>query len=304
MVYENILELIGKTPLLKLSHLRETEKFKGNIYAKLERFNPAGSSKDRAALFMIKGALERNEINKNSVIIEPTSGNTGIGLASVCAYFGLKLILTMPENMSIERIKLLEFLGAEVILTPKEKGMKGAIEKAEEIKSSTENAFIPSQFENADNKKAHEETTAPEILADLKGKVDVFIAGIGSGGTISGVGKALKDFNPKIEIIGVEPEDSPMITKGVSGPHKIQGIGANFVPENYDAEVVDEVLLASHQKAMEYMKKLATIEGIFVGISSGAALSIAIEIAKQPKYENKNIVVFLPDGGDRYLSVL
>lgn len=304
MVYENILELIGKTPLLKLSHLKETEGLGGNIYAKLERFNPAGSSKDRAALFMIKGAMERGEINENSVIVEPTSGNTGIGLASVCAYLGLKLILTMPENMSVERIKLLEFLGAEVILTPKEKGMKGAIEKAEEIFSSTENAFIPSQFNNPDNPLSHEKTTAPEILADLDGKIDVFIAGIGSGGTISGVGKALKEFNPKIKIIGVEPEGSPMITKGVWGPHKIQGIGANFIPENYNPEVVDEVLSASDNEALEYMKKLATNEGVFVGISSGAALSVAVKFAKKIENKDKNIVVFLPDGGDRYLSTL
>ena len=301
MYYENILELIGNTPLVKLSKLGEKLGLKGNIFAKLERFNPQGSHKDRAALYMIKGAVERGEIKENTVIIEPTSGNTGIGLAFISSYMGIRCILTMPESMSEERKKLLKFLGAQLVLTPASEGMTGAIKKAEELAEKEESAFIPSQFSNEDNIKAHIETTGPEIWDDLNGEVDVFVAGVGSGGTVSGVGRFLKSKNENIRIVAVEPESSPMISKGVSAPHKIQGIGANFVPENYDESVVDEVMTVSDQEALEFQKLICKYEGVFAGISAGAAVCAAVKIAKE---KEANIVVLLSDTGDRYLSSL
>lgn len=301
MYYNNILELIGNTPLVKLSKLKEELGLKGDIFAKLERFNPQGSHKDRAALYMIKGAMERGEIKENTVIIEPTSGNTGIGLAFICSYMNLRCVLTMPESMSEERKKLLRYLGAELILTPAAEGMKGAIKKAEEIAEKEESAFIPSQFSNKDNVRAHIETTGPEILADLGGEVDFFVAGVGSGGTVSGVGSFLKSKNSDIKIVAVEPQSSPMISKGISAPHKIQGIGANFVPENYDPSVVDEVITVSDEDALKFQKLICKLEGIFSGISSGAALCAAAKIAEK---ESGNVVVLLSDTGDRYLSSL
>ncbi len=301
MYYNNILELIGNTPLVKLSKLKEELGLKGDIFAKLERFNPQGSHKDRAALYMIKGAMERGEIKENTVIIEPTSGNTGIGLAFICSYMNLRCVLTMPESMSEERKKLLRYLGAELILTPAAEGMKGAIKKAEEIAEKEESAFIPSQFSNKDNVRAHIETTGPEILADLGGEVDFFVAGVGSGGTVSGVGSFLKSKNSDVKIVAVEPLSSPMISKGISAPHKIQGIGANFVPENYDPSVVDEVITVSDEDALKFQKLICKHEGIFSGISSGAALCAAAKIAEK---ESGNVVVLLSDTGDRYLSSL
>ncbi len=301
MYKNNILELIGNTPIVKLSKLKEALGLKGSVFAKLERFNPMGSHKDRAALYMIKGAMDRGEINENTVIIEPTSGNTGIGLAFICSYMGFRCILTMPESMSEERKKLLSFLGAELILTPAGEGMMGAIKKAEKIAEKEESAFIPSQFSNKDNIRAHIETTGPEIWEDMNGDIDYFVAGVGSGGTISGVGSVLKSKNDKIKVVAVEPQSSPMISCGISAPHKIQGIGANFVPENYDPSVVDEVMTVSDEEALEFQKLICKYEGIFAGISSGAAVAAAAKIAKE---EKGNIVVLLSDTGDRYLSSL
>ena len=299
-VYSSIEELIGKTPLLKLNNVEE-DVF-ANVYAKLEGFNPAGSVKDRAALYMINKAIEDGLIKDGATIIEPTSGNTGIGLAMIGAIRGFKVVLTMPDTMSIERRKLLSAYGAEVVLTDGKLGMKGAIDKAEEIKKATPNSFIPSQFSNPANPLSHYETTGVEIFDELDGKVDVFVAGIGSGGTISGIGKYLKEKNKKVLIVGVEPQDSPLISKGISGSHPIQGIGANFIPVNFNKEFVDEVLTANYSDAKKFVRLMAQRKGVLVGVSSGASLSVAFNLAKKPEFKDKNIVVLLPDSGERYLS--
>lgn len=298
--YNKIDELIGKTPLLKVNNLMAEEGLKSNLFVKLEYLNPAGSVKDRAALYMLNDAEKKGELKKGGTVIEPTSGNTGIGLAAIGASRGYKVILTMPDTMSVERISLLKAYGAEVVLTKGELGMKGAIEKAEELKENTPNSIIPSQFDNPSNIDAHYNTTGVEILEDLDGKVDIFVAGIGSGGTVSGVGKILKEKNKDITVIGVEPLSSPLISKGVCGAHKIQGIGANFIPENYKSEYVDKVVAVSNEDSFKYARLIAKKEGVLVGISSGAALTVGIELAK--KESGKNIVVLLPDTGDRYLS--
>ena len=302
-IAQNISDLVGKTPLLQLNNIAKQFNLKANLFAKLEYFNPAGSSKDRIAKFMIEEALKTGKLKKDSIIIEPTSGNTGIGLAAIASSYGIKVILTMPENMSEERIKLLKMYGAQIVLTDKTKGMAGAIEKANELAKENPGSFIPSQFDNPVNPLTHQKTTGPEIWQDLDGNVDAYVACIGTGGTLSGTGKFLKQQNPQIKIIGVEPASSPLITKGISGPHKIQGIGANFIPQNYDSSIVDQIICVQDDDAFEYAKLIAKTEGAFVGISSGAALYAAIQLAQQPEYENKNIVVLLPDSGARYLSV-
>lgn len=302
-IAQNISDLVGKTPLLQLNNIAKQFNLKANLFAKLEYFNPAGSSKDRIAKFMIEEALKTGKLTKDSIIIEPTSGNTGIGLAAIASSYGIKVILTMPENMSEERIKLLKMYGAQIVLTDKTKGMAGAIEKANELAKENPGSFIPSQFDNPVNPLTHQKTTGPEIWQDLDGNVDAYVACIGTGGTLSGTGKFLKQQNPQIKIIGVEPASSPLITKGISGPHKIQGIGANFIPQNYDSSIVDQIICVQDDDAFEYAKLIAKTEGAFVGISSGAALYAAIQLAQQPEYENKNIVVLLPDSGARYLSV-
>ena len=300
--FNNIAELIGKTPILKLNKLKDKLNLKANLFVKLESFNPAGSAKDRIALYMLKDAKEKGLINSETLIIEPTSGNTGIGLAALCSYFGYKLILTMPETMSVERRNLISAYGAEIVLTEGKMGMKGAIAKAKELAESNKNSFIPSQFTNQSNPKAHFETTGPEIWEDMDGNIDYFVAGVGTGGTISGVGKYLKSKNPKIKITAVEPSTSPVLSKGVSGAHKIQGIGAGFVPETLDTKIYDNIMPIDNEVAFEYANKLAKTEGILVGISSGAALAAGVEIAKKDENKDKNIVVFLPDGGEKYLS--
>ena len=302
-IAQNISDLVGKTPLLQLNNIAKQFNLKANLFAKLEYFNPAGSSKDRIAKFMIEEALKTGKLKKDSIIIEPTSGNTGIGLAAIASSYGIKVILTMPENMSEERIKLLKMYGAQIVLTDKTKGMAGAIEKANELAKENPGSFIPSQFDNPVNPLTHQKTTGPEIWQDLDGNVDAYVACIGTGGTLSGTGKFLKQQNPQIKIIGIEPASSPLITKGISGPHKIQGIGANFIPQNYDSSIVDQIVCVQDDDAFEYAKLIAKTEGAFVGISSGAALCAAIQLAQQPEYENKNIVVLLPDSGARYLSV-
>ena len=302
-IAQNISDLVGKTPLLQLNNIAKQFNLKANIFAKLEYFNPAGSSKDRIAKFMIEEALKTGKLTKDSIIIEPTSGNTGIGLAAIASSYGIKVILTMPENMSEERIKLLKMYGAQIVLTDKTKGMAGAIEKANELAKENPGSFIPSQFDNPVNPLTHQKTTGPEIWQDLDGNIDAYVACIGTGGTLSGTGKFLKQQNPQIKIVGVEPASSPLITKGIAGPHKIQGIGANFIPQNYDSSIVDQIVCVQDDDAFEYAKLIAKTEGAFVGISSGAALCAAIQLAQQPEYENKNIVVLLPDSGARYLSV-
>ncbi len=293
-IYKNVTELIGKTPLMEIKN--------GSILAKLEFFNPAGSIKDRAAFEMIDNAEKKGLLKPNSVIIEPTSGNTGIGLASICAAKGYKVILTMPETMSIERRNLLKAYGAEIVLTDGKKGMNGAVEKAKELAKEIENSFIPGQFENPANPQAHINTTGPEIWEDTDGKIDILVASVGTGGTITGTGKYLKSKNPDIKVIAVEPESSPLLSKGISGPHKIQGIGANFVPEILDKEVYDEIVCVSDENALETGKEIARTEGILVGISSGAAIYAASEISKRPENKDKIIVAILPDTGERYLS--
>ena len=302
-IAQNISDLVGKTPLLQLNNIAKQFNLKANLFAKLEYFNPAGSSKDRIAKFMIEEALKTGKLTKDSIIIEPTSGNTGIGLAAIASSYGIKVILTMPENMSEERIKLLKIYGAQIVLTDKTKGMAGAIEKANELAKENPGSFIPSQFDNPVNPLTHQKTTGPEIWQDLDGKVDAYVACIGTGGTLSGTGKFLKQQNPQIKIVGVEPASSPLITKGIAGPHKIQGIGANFIPQNFDSSIVDQIICVQDDDAFEYAKLIAKTEGAFVGISSGAALCAAIQLAQQPEFENKNIVVLLPDSGARYLSV-
>lgn len=303
MVYNSLNELVGSTPLLRLRQIEAETGANANIFAKLECFNPAGSSKDRVALNMLEEAEKRGELKPGGTIIEPTSGNTGIGLAAFCAAKGYKAIFTMPETMSVERRKLLAAYGAEIVLTPAAEGMKGSIEKAEEIYKNTVNSFIPSQFDNPDNPSAHFKATGPEIWNDLDGKIDVFIAGIGTGGTVSGTGAYLKKMNPDIEIIGYEPEDSPLITKGVSGGHKLQGIGANFIPKNFDSTIVDRVVTVTTDEAYSACKMIARKEGILVGITSGGAVSIAIKLSRLEEYKGKNIVALLPDSGERYMSV-
>ena len=302
MIFQNASELIGRTPLLRLNNIEKKFKLNVNLYAKVEFFNPTGSVKDRIALSMIEAAERQGILQRDSVIIEPTSGNTGIGLASVCAAKGYKCILVMPENMSTERIKLIKAYGAEVVLSPAKLGMKGSVEKAQELSKTYENSFIPSQFENPSNPEIHYKTTGPEIYKSTNKKVDIFVAGFGTGGTISWVGKYLKEMSKNIKIIGVEPQDSPLLTKGKAGPHKIQGIGANFVPKTLDRKYIDEILTASNEESYEYSRIVGKYEGILVGISSGAALSAAIKLAQRNENNGKNIVVLFPDSGDRYLS--
>lgn len=302
MIYNSVEQLIGNTPLVKLENFAKVLGLKADIIAKLEYLNPAGSVKDRAALFMLDSAEKQGLIKTGGTVIEPTSGNTGIGLALISARRGYNLILTMPETMSIERVKLLKAYGAKVVLTKGELGMQGAIDKAQEIKKNTENSFIPSQFDNPANIDAHYKTTAPEIYKDTDGKFDIFVAGVGSGGTVSGNGKFFKEQNKDIKVYAVEPESSQMIGKGVFGKHKIQGIGANFIPKNYDDSVVDGVISVSDEDAFKYARLIAKTEGVLVGISSGAALSGAVELAKREENKGKTIVVLLPDTGDRYLS--
>ena len=301
-VYNNVTELIGKTPILKLNNFAKAESVGANIFAKLAYFTPAGSVKDRIANAMISDAEAKGELKPGATIIEPTSGNTGIGLASVGTAKGYKVILTMPETMSVERRNLVKAYGAEVVLTEGAKGMKGAIEKANELKEQTPGSVILGQFVNPANPKAHYETTGPEIWADTEGKVDAFIAGVGTGGTLSGVGKYLKEQNPDVKIFAVEPETSPVLSEGHGGAHKIQGIGAGFVPDTLNTSVYDEVIPVPNEAAFETGNKIAKTEGILVGISSGAAVWAAEQLAKRDEFKGKNIVVLLPDTGDRYLS--
>lgn len=302
MIYKSADQLIGKTPLLELTHIEEKLNLKAKIVAKLEYLNPAGSVKDRIARKMIEDAENSGKLKPGSVIIEPTSGNTGIGLASVAAMKGYKIIIVMPETMSVERRQLMKAYGAELVLTEGSKGMKGAIAKAEELAKEIENSFIPSQFTNPANPQAHRETTGPEIYENTEGKVDYFVAGVGTGGTITGVGEYLKSKNPEIKVVAVEPETSPVLSKGQSGAHKIQGIGAGFVPDVLNTQVYDEIIPVSNEDAFEYGRLMGHSEGVLVGISSGAALKAAIDLAKREENEGKTIVVLLPDTGDRYLS--
>ena len=301
-IYNSVTELIGNTPLLKANNFIEANDLQANVLVKLEYLNPAGSVKDRIAKAMIEQAEKEGKITKDTVIIEPTSGNTGIGLASFAAARGYKAILTMPETMSVERRNLLKAYGAQIVLTDGAKGMKGAIAKAEELAKETPNAFIPSQFTNQANPAIHEATTGPEIWQDAEGKVDAFIAGVGTGGTLTGVGRYLKKQKADVHVVAVEPESSPVLSQGTAGPHKIQGIGAGFVPETLDTKVYDEVLPISNEDAFKYGRQFAHNEGVLVGISAGAALAAAVKLAQRPEYKGKNIVVLLPDTGDRYLS--
>ena len=300
--FDKITDLIGGTPILKLNNYIALNELPANIYAKLEYFNPAGSVKDRIAKAMIDDAEAKGALKPGAVIIEPTSGNTGIGLAAVAASKGYRIILTMPETMSVERRNLLKAYGAELVLTDGAKGMKGAIAKAEELAQQIEGGFIPSQFTNSANPTAHFNTTGPEIWEDTDGKVDIFVAGVGTGGTVSGVGKYLKSKNPNVKVVAVEPAGSPGLSKGVAGPHKIQGIGAGFVPETLDTKIYDEIIAVENEDAFATGRTLARKEGLLVGISSGAAVYAATQLAKRPENKGKNIVVLLPDTGDRYLS--
>ena len=300
--FKKITDLVGKTPLVELGNLEKKFALKAKLYAKVEFFNPGGSVKDRIAKAMIEEAEKQGLINEKTVLIEPTSGNTGIGLSMVAASKGLRIIIVMPETMSLERRNLIKAYGAELVLTEGSKGMKGAIAKADELAKEIPNSFIPSQFTNKENPKIHYLTTGPEIYEDLDGEVDVFVAGVGTGGTISGTGKFLKEKNPKTRIVAVEPESSPVLSKGVAGPHKIQGIGAGFVPETLDTKIYDEIITISNEKAFETGRESARTEGLLVGISSGAALAAAIELAQKEENKGKNIVVLLPDTGERYLS--
>lgn len=300
--FDKITDLIGGTPILKLNNYIALNELPANIYAKLEYFNPAGSVKDRIAKAMIDDAEAKGALKPGAVIIEPTSGNTGIGLAAVAASKGYRIILTMPETMSVERRNLLKAYGAELVLTDGAKGMKGAIAKAEELAQQIEGGFIPSQFTNSANPTAHFNTTGPEIWEDTDGKVDIFVAGVGTGGTVSGVGKYLKSKNPNVKVVAVEPAGSPVLSKGVAGPHKIQGIGAGFVPETLDTKIYDEIIAVENEDAFATGRTLARKEGLLVGISSGAAVYAATQLSKRPENKGKNIVVLLPDTGDRYLS--
>ncbi len=303
-IYNSVDELIGKTPLLRLSKVEKKFQTEGRILAKIEFFNPTSSAKDRAAKYMLDIGEQQGLIDKDTVIIEPTSGNTGIGLASIGASRGYKTIIVMPETMSEERKKLMQLYGAELVLTDGKKGMAGAIEKAEELKNSFSKAFIPNQFENTANAKAHFETTGPEIWNDTEGNIDCFVAGVGTGGTITGVGEFLKMKKNNIKIVAAEPKDSPVLSEGKSGTHGIQGIGAGFVPKVLNTRIYDEIITVATNDAFSTLKMLGKTEGVLVGISSGAALFAAIQIAKRKEFHDKNIVVLLPDSGDRYLSVL
>lgn len=301
-IAKKLTDLIGNTPLLELGTYRDENKLEANLIAKLEYFNPLGSVKDRVANAMIETAIKEGKINKDTVIIEPTSGNTGIGLAFVTATKGLRLILTMPETMSIERRRIVSALGSEVVLTPGVEGMKGAIAKAEALKEEYGNAFIPQQFENEANPKIHFETTGPEIWRDTDGKVDIFVAGVGTGGTVTGIGKYIKSQNPNAKIVAVEPATSAVLSGHKPGPHKIQGIGAGFVPKVLDLDIVDEIIPVENEDAFNASRAVAKAEGLLVGISSGASIHAATELAKRPENKGKNIVVLLPDTGERYLS--
>lgn len=301
MIYNNFCQLVGNTPLMKLNAFGKG--LPSELYAKLECFNPAGSVKDRVAVNMLEKARAKGLITEGATIIEPTSGNTGIGLAAAAVSLGYKAVLVMPDTMSVERQKLLKAYGADIVLTEGAKGMLGSIEKAKELCDKTPNSFIPSQFDNPDNPEAHTLTTGPEIWDDMNGEVDVFVASIGTGGTLSGTGRYLKEKNPAIKVIGIEPFDSPLITKGKAGPHGIQGIGANFIPDNLDMSVVDEVVTVRTADAFRACRAFAETEGLLVGISSGAALKAASEIAQRPENKGKKIVVLLPDSGERYMSV-
>ena len=301
-IYGKIIDTIGGTPLVELKNLEKEFNLKARLVAKVESFNPGGSVKDRIAKAIIEDAEKQGLINKDTVLIEPTSGNTGIGLAMVAASKGLRLIIAMPETMSIERRNLMKAYGAELVLTEGAKGMKGAIAKAEELAKETPNSFIPSQFTNMANPRMHYLTTGPEIYEDSDGAVDIFVAGVGTGGTISGTGKFLKEKKPSIKIVAVEPATSPVLSKGTPGPHKIQGIGAGFVPQTLDTKIYDEIITVENEKAFEMGRKVAKTEGLLVGISSGAALTAAIELAKREENAGKMIVVLLPDTGERYLS--
>ena len=301
-IYTSADQLIGKTPLLELTHIEKKYGLKAKVLAKLEYFNPAGSVKDRIARKMLDDAEAAGKLTTDSVIIEPTSGNTGIGLASVAAARGYRIIIVMPETMSVERRQLMKAYGAELVLTEGAKGMKGAIAKADELAKEIPNSFVPGQFVNPSNPKAHFETTGPEIYADTDGKVDYFVAGVGTGGTITGVGQYLKSRDPSVKVVAVEPASSPVLSQGVAGAHKIQGIGAGFVPDVLDTKVYDEIIPVSNEAAFEVGKLIGKSEGVLVGISSGAAAYAAIELAKRPENEGKTIVVLLPDTGDRYLS--
>lgn len=301
-IAHNLIDLLGNTPLLELSRTEKKERLKARIIVKLELFNPARSVKDRVGFAMLDDAERRGLINKNTTIIEPTSGNTGIGLALVSAIRGYRLILTMPEAMSVERRKLLRALGAELVLTPAYEGMAGAIRKAQELAKEIGNTFIPQQFENKANAEIHRKTTAKEIWRDTDGKVNILVAGIGTGGTITGVGEVLKEFNPNIQVIAVEPDSSPVLSGGKPGPHKLQGIGAGFVPKVLNTSIYDEIIRIKDEEAYERGRQLARTDGVLTGVSSAAAVAAAIRVAKRPENEKKNIVVILPDTGERYLS--
>ncbi len=301
-IYETLTDLIGSTPILKLTNYKKLNELEADIYGKLEYFNPAGSVKDRIAKAMIDDAEQKGLLKKGSVIVEPTSGNTGIGLASVAAARGYRIILTMPETMSVERRNLLKAYGAEIVLTEGAKGMKGAIEKANQLAEEIPSSFIPSQFTNPANPATHLATTGPEIWEDTDGKVDIFVAGVGTGGTVSGVGEYLKSKNPNVKIVAVEPAGSPVLSKGTAGPHKIQGIGAGFVPDTLNTEIYDEIIAVENDDAFKTGRTLARKEGLLVGISAGAAVYAATELAKRPENKGKFIVALLPDTGERYLS--
>ena len=301
-IKNSFLDLVGNTPLVRVNNLIKKDELKADVLAKLEYFNPAGSVKDRIAKEMIQDALEKGLINENTTLIEPTSGNTGIGLSAVATALNLKIIITMPETMSVERRNLMKAYGAELVLTPGSEGMKGAIAKAKELASQIENSFIPGQFENPANPTAHYKTTGPEIYEQTEGKVDIFVAGVGTGGTISGIGKYLEEKNPEVKVVAVEPASSPVLSTGKGGAHKIQGIGAGFVPETLDTKIYDEIITVENEDAFATGKEMAKTEGILVGISSGAALYAVKELAKREENAGKTIVVLLPDGGDRYLS--
>ena len=301
-IYKKITELVGNTPLLELTGYEKKEKLEAKIYAKLEFLNPAGSVKDRIAKAMIEKAESDGALRPDSVIIEPTSGNTGIGLAAIAASKGYRVILTMPETMSVERRMLLKAYGAEIVLTEGAKGMKGAIEKAEELARQTPGSFIPGQFKNPANPQAHRQTTGPEIWRDTRGKVDIFVAGVGTGGTLTGVGEYLKSQNPAVKVVAVEPASSPVLSKGIAGAHKIQGIGAGFVPDTLNTQIYDEIIPVENEAAFAAGREIARTDGVLTGISSGAAVCAATELAKRPENKGKAIVVLLPDTGDRYLS--